>query len=230
MLATPLRRLALALALIASARTASADPPPTAAPAQPSTPLLPPGTPVTPPGYPGGVPPSSTPGTVPPGYGVPPGYTSAPGYGVPSYYGAAGPPGYYPSPSARPATPQIDPYFLPPLPPRRRYDTKLFVGGVTSVIAGMVTVLVGAYLVSSAANSIPIYCDTPSFPCAFKTDTPLLTGGALMMAAGALVGAAGIPMWIIGSQYVTVPKDEKKSALVPELHVGAGSASVSLRF
>lgn len=230
---TPLRRLALPLLLIASARTARADPPPTAATPPPDLTPVTPGTPVTPPGYgppglpPPYVPPTPAPGTLPPGYGA-----ASPGYGVPSRYGTAAPPGYYPpypAPRAQPPAP-FDPYFLPPPPPRRHYDTRLFVGGVTAVVAGMVTVLVGAYVVSSAANRIPIYCDTPSFPCAFKTDTPLLAGGAVMMAAGALVGAAGIPMWIIGSQYVTVPSAEKKAALVPELRVGPGSASVSVSF
>ncbi len=128
------------------------------------------------------------------------------------------------------AVPLSDPYALPPLPPRRRKDTGHFVGGVLLVSGGMGIVLAGAYLVASAAERIDIYCDTPSFPCAHKTDAPRMTGGALLMTAGTLAAAAGIPMWFIGSQYVLVPKDEKKAALVPEVRVGAGSASLTFHF
>jgi hypothetical protein len=244
--ASPLRGLAgaaLTFALAVAARMANADtPPPSAAPVFPGTLVTPSGAPVpappsaSPPARPGLPPGYVSPGDVPPGYVVPPGYGAPPGYGVSPYYGAAGPQGYYPPPmaqaAARPAP--FDPYFLPPPPPRRHYDVKLFAGGVTAVVGGMATVLVGAYFVSSAANRIDIYCDTPSFPCAHLTDASLLTGGAVLMAFGALVGAAGIPMWIVGSQYVTVPKEETKAAREPELGLHlephAGSASVSIRF
>jgi hypothetical protein len=103
---------------------------------------------------------------------------------------------------------------------------------VVSVGAGLTFVLIGSYLVASAADRIPIYCDTPTTPCAFKDDGTRLVGGAIMMAGGTLLGIAGIPMWFVGSRYVTIPKgeQEKKAALVPELRLGPGSASVSFRF
>jgi hypothetical protein len=232
---------ALVLAVAASSRTAAADTPPTAlpplpgppgagpqpgsapakaapgAPVTPGKPVVPPTTPALPPGYgaPGaGVPPGPTwtsPGELPPGY-VAPGYYQAPQY-----------PGMQPVPLS-------DPYALPPLPPRQRKDTGLFVGGVLMVSGGMALALVGSYFVSSAAEAIDIYCDMPSVPCAHKTDAARMTGGALMMTAGALAAVAGIPMWFIGSQYVVVPKDEKKAARQPEVRVGAGSASLSFRF
>jgi hypothetical protein len=126
--------------------------------------------------------------------------------------------------------PLSDPYALPPLPPRRRHDTGLFVGGVFMVSGGMALALLGAYFVSSAAERIDIYCDTPSFPCAHKTDAPRMTGGALLMTVGALASAGGIPMWFVGSRWEVVRKDEKKAALAPEVRVGAGTASLTLHF
>jgi hypothetical protein len=228
----------LACAAATFARTAAADPPavyaPQVPPPQSAAPASPSPAPVAPgpgapssgaPGYPGEAPP------VPPGYAASGSYAQ-PGYGPPGYAPA---PGYYPGYPGMGAQPPVahNAYTLPELPPRRRYDTGLFVGGVVAVSGGMALALVGAYLVSSAAGAIPIFCDTPSFPCAYKTDAPRLSGGAVLMAAGAAIGAAGIPMWLIGSQYVTLPKGEKRAATPdprPELRVGAGNASVTWHF
>ena len=112
----------------------------------------------------------------------------------------------------------------------------LFVGGVIAVTGGMSAVLLGSYFVASAAGRIDIYCDRPSIPCATKDDGPRMTGGAVVMAIGALAGAAGIPMWLIGSQYVTIPASEKTASekptasAVPEVHIGPLGASATLRF
>ncbi len=95
----------------------------------------------------------------------------------------------------------------------------------------MAATLVGAFLVSSAVGSIDIYCDSPSFPCAYKTDKPRLAGGVLLMTVGGLAAVAGVPMWVIGSQWIYKPQaDQKKPALLPELRVGLGSAAISVRF
>jgi hypothetical protein len=37
-------------------------------------------------------------------------------------------------------------------------------------------------------------------------------------------------MWIIGSQMVIIPRDAPRPALVPELRVGVGSASLAVSF
>ena len=79
-----------------------------------------------------------------------------PGYAAPAYYQA-------PYPGLQ-AVPLSDPYALPPLPARRRHDTGPFVGGVFMVSGGMGLALLGAYFVSSAAERIDIYCDTPIVP------------------------------------------------------------------
>ena len=78
--------------------------------------------------------------------------------------------------SAPPMRPIVQSESLPAMPPRRYYNPSLFAGGVTAVTVGTATVLVGSYLVASAPGRIEIYCDTPSFPCAYKTDAQRLTG------------------------------------------------------
>ena len=53
-----------------------------------------------------------------------------------------------------------------------------------------------------------------------------------VMAGGAIAGAAGIPLWIVGSKLVPISRDDKapRPALVPELRVGVTRASLSLSF
>jgi hypothetical protein len=94
----------------------------------------------------------------------------------------------------------------------------------------MAVVLVGSYFVASAAGRIDIFCDQPSVPCAYKNDAARMTGGAIMMAAGALIGAAGVPMWVIGGQHIVIPKGSQPSSWVPEVRVGPLSGSVALHF
>jgi hypothetical protein len=108
----------------------------------------------------------------------------------------------------------------------------LFVGGAMSVAIGMGTVLLGSYFVASAAGRIDVYCDMPSIPCAHKDDGTRMTVGGVMMGLGGLLGAAGVPMWLFGSQWVYVPKSEKRPARLelPELRVGPAGGSVSLQF
>lgn len=213
--APSLPRVALVALAIAAPGVAAAQMPP---PDFPPLPLLPGGAPSGTPA------PGATPGPgavpTPPGKPITPPTAAplAPGYPYYTYYS-------WPVPKAESTE---SPF--PPLPPRRRYHTGLFAGGVTAVVAGMTSVLVGAYLVSSAADRIEIYCDMPSIPCAHKDDGPRLTGGAIMMALGAALAAAGLPMWFVGSRFVTVSGEEKKPALRPQLSVGAGSASLGLRF
>jgi hypothetical protein len=109
-------------------------------------------------------------------------------------------------------------------------STGLFAGGITAVLGGMAAVLIGSYFVASAAGRIDIFCDQPSIPCAYKNDATRMTGGAITMALGALIGAAGIPMWVIGGQHIIVPKGSQPSSWVPEVRVGPLSGSVVLSF
>jgi|GEM_PF-1098737 len=107
---------------------------------------------------------------------------------------------------------------------RFEYLSFLMVGG------GLVAVIAGAVLVSTSANRIDIYCDSPSFPCGHKDDAARKNVGAALMAIGGLAGAAGIPVWLVGAKLVPLPRAEKRPALVPELRVGAGVARVTVSF
>jgi hypothetical protein len=232
--------LLIAAALVASPRFAAADPPPDLPPlggppvgappaAQPAPPVAPPALSPPRPGPYGGYPapglvypPGMSPGEIPPGMAVP--------YPMPYYY---------PQP---PQGPRPSSYDLPEPPPRRRHDAGMFAGGVVLVGAGLVGVISGAVLVSSSANRIDIYCDSPSFPCAHMDDNARKTAGALVMAGGAIMGAVGIPLWLLGSRLVPLGKGPagapgqapapapQRPALQPELRVGAGAATVTLRF
>lgn len=227
--------LVIAAALGASPAIAQAPPAPdlpplSGPPVQPAQPA--------PPGPPAPSAPSTTPKPKQPGPGhyagaTPPGWMSPqempPGF-VPYPY-----PYYYYPQQPLAARKDVD-YRLPPPPPRRRNDVGMLAGGVVMVAAGLGAVIGGAVLVSTSVNRIDIYCDSPSFPCAHMDDNARKTGGALLMAGGALVGAAGIPLWIIGSKLVPLVNDrgqpgtQPKPALVPDIRVGAGTASVTIRF
>jgi hypothetical protein len=229
----PAARRALACALVVASALAStlavADPPPDLPPLPGSavTPAPALGTP--PPGLPATLAPGSGPG--PTFYPFPGGPTTPgevpPGYTVPYYFAP-----YMMPQAARPASLEI-----PPLPPRMRHSAGLMAGGILMVAAGTAAVVLGAVLVSSSADRIDIYCDMPSFPCAHEDDQTRKVGGALMMAAGAVVAAAGIPLWVTGARMELVaktpdsaPTPPKPAALSPELRVGAGTASLLVRF
>lgn len=214
-----------ALAAAIAAGDAAAQAPPDLPPLQPPAPAPPSAQPASP-AQP--APMTPAPRMAPPGFNwtspseIPPGF--------------AMPPGYYPMPYYGRPTPRPDDYALPPPPPRRRYNTGMWVGGVIMVGAGIATAILGAGLVSSASDRVDIYCDSPSFPCAHKDDDGMKTLGAILMAGGAIMGAAGIPMWLVGSRFVPVTKGAPgdpapaRPALSPEVRIGPGVASFSLRF
>jgi hypothetical protein len=227
MLALTSRPIALAAALLAAAATAApaaaADPPPdlpplpggaaTPAPASGTPPAAPSGrgAPAEAPGalpqfypLPGVTPPA--PGSVPPGYAVP----------------------YYFAPYTMPQVARPSPLDLPPLPPRRRHNPGMMAGGILMVVGGVASIFAGAVLVAQSTDRIDIYCDSPGVTCAHLDDLTRRAGGVIMMTAGALVGAAGIPLWLIGGRMELVPKDQKAAG--PELRVGPGSASLVVRF
>jgi hypothetical protein len=207
---TPLRRALLAplaLVLAAAARPAAADPPPSALPPLTAGPA------------------PTAPGQAHP---PPPVLPYAP-FPQPSLGALSGfmvsPSGYAPS--------YVDVLPDPPPPPHRYASPALIAGGVTAVAVGLATVFLGSYFVGSAADRIQIYCDIPSFPCAFKTDGQRLTTGALMVGGGAALAIAGIPMWVLGSRWVLLSDDKKatlRTALPIDVRVGAGAATLSIRF
>lgn len=139
------------------------------------------------------------------------------------------PPGY--APPLGQVFEVAEPDAPPPPPPRRRNDTRMMIGGIFMVAGGIATVITGAYLISSSRERIDIYCDGPVL-CAQKDDMTRKIGGGVVMALGALISAAGVPMWIIGSKLVLDERaaGAKKSASAPILRVGPASASLTLPF
>lgn len=221
---------ALVVASALASAPAAADPPPDLPPLPGS---ITPSVPAAPAPAPAASP-SPAPGPYPyPGYPAYPTRPSSgelpPGYSVPYYYYSP-----YPMTMGQAFTkPSIE---LAALPPRKRHSPGMMAGGIVMVAAGVASVIGGAVLVTQSADRIAIYCDMPSFPCAYEDDMQRKTAGALLMAAGALVAAGGIPLWAIGAKMEVVPRPDDKGAapkagaLAPELRVGPGSASLVVRF
>jgi len=147
------------------------------------------------------------------------------------------PPGYgYPYP-------YYGPYYGPPGPPPQRYErnsTGMFVGGIALTTAGIIGVLVGSGLASTASSQIPVYCDQGSgvTVCEYRTDESQQNAGIGLLIGGLVGIGVGIPLWIIGGKRVPVKEDgapsdkpadgEKKTGL--ELLVSPKSAGVRLTF
>lgn len=213
-----------ALAIGAAAQPAggpapTATGPGTPPPPPPTSTAAPPGAPPTtaPPGAPGQ--PPATPGQPPPGY--PPGYYyPPPPAGYPPYYYPYG--YYYPPPAATPATPA-------PTPKERR-STAMMVSGILLTSGGALALIGGAALFSSASNAIDVYCDdgTTPFLCEQKDDVPRQTAGAVLMVAGGISIAGGIPLWIVGGRMVSVKKDQAP-ADAPRTSLSVSPRGASLR-
>jgi len=223
----------------ASAATPAPPPPPAgAAPAAPppaatdQAPLPPPPAPA---GY--GYPPQGY-GPPPQGYGPPPqGYGQPPqGYGPPppqgGEYGAQGYPYGYP---------YYGPYYGPQQPPPPRFERKstgMMVGGILLTSLGIVGVLAGSAVASTAANQIPIYCDQGFGPtiCETRADESQQIAGYSVMVAGLVGLAVGIPLWIIGGKRVPVKSDESAPAQAAppqtslRVLVGPSSAALHMSF
>jgi len=172
--------------------------------------------PQPPPGY----------GTPPPGYGTPP-----PGYG----YGAP-PPGYgYPSPYYG--------YYgsAPPTPPPRfeRNNTGMMVGGILLTSGGIVGILVGSALASTAGNQIDVYCESPGgggpVVCERRADASQLAAGYGVLIGGFVALGVGIPLWLIGGKRVPAKGEAAPAAPPPpsasmRLRIGPSSATLDVRF
>jgi len=212
----PRRRWALAvsttLGLCTLVASAPAQAEPQAAPPAPAAPpgaTPPPGSGAAPPGY--GAPPAGS------GYGAPP-----PGYGYPypyyGYYGGA----------------------PPPPPPRfERKSTGMMVGGILLTSAGIVGILTGAAMASTAGNQIDVYCESPvggggPFVCERRADATQLAAGYGVLIGGVVALGAGIPLWLIGGKRVPANDEAAPAAQPPSasmrLLVGPSSATLDVRF
>jgi hypothetical protein len=258
---------ALGLAVLASSGAADAQQPPPPPPPTSTTAALPPGPPPSPPPAaaqpqgraapspaqppPAGAQPPPGYGAPPQGYGYPPqGYGYPPGYGPPPG-GEAGqtPPGYGAPPQGYPyGYPYYPPYYGPPSPPPPKHERKstgMMIGGIALTTAGIVGVLVGSGLASTAANQIDVYCEPPGgggpFVCETRADETQQAAGIGVMIGGFVALAAGIPLWVIGSKRVPVKSDtpdantpDKPATPAPaasmQLFVGPSSAAVRVTF
>jgi len=138
--------------------------------------------------------------------------------------------------------PRPDEYNLPPPPPRRYNSAGMVAGGVVILTKNITTIITNSILISTAANRIDIYCDSPSFPCAHTDDATRKSAGIVFMAGGALLAAAGVPLWLIGARQVPLSAPpagtpvapgapaQPPHASLPEVRVGLGTASVTVHF
>ncbi|MDC0742458.1 hypothetical protein [Polyangium mundeleinium] len=225
---------ALGLSLLAVGPAAHAQPP--QPPPPPSTaqapaeqlaapPLAaPPPAPGAPGVAPGAPPPTGTVAAAPPpappppaGYGYPQGYgPPPPGYGPPPQGGEYGPPppGYGPPQQGYPyGYPYYGPYYSEPQPAPPRYERKstpMMVGGILATTAGIVGVLAGSAIASTAVSQIPIYCESQFGPtiCETRSDETQQAVGYGILITGVVALGVGVPLWVIGSKRVPVKSDE----------------------
>ena len=196
-------------ALTGSADAQQPGPPPPPPGAQPTAPTataaapVPPPPPGAQPGQPppdaAGQPPGYPPGYPPPAGSYPPGYAPYGPYGYP--YGYPYDPAYYPGPTPRP-------------PPTRRANGTLMAVGIGMVGVGAVGVLSGLAAFATANNRIDVYGDGGQ-RIGTRDDEDLQVAAAVLTISSAVVGVAGIPLWVIGGKRVPLEGSEKNDPAAP---------------
>lgn len=121
----------------------------------------------------------------------------------------------------------------------------MMVGGVLLTTGGILGVLIGAAVASTAADQIPIYCNQPGFGvtvCETRADTGQLAGGIVGLVAGVIAIGVGIPLWVVGGKREPVkegkpadPTAAPSTSPAPpktslELVVGPSSAALRATF
>ncbi len=116
------------------------------------------------------------------------------------------------------------------------------VGGVLLTTSGILGVLIGAAVTSTAADQIEIYCNQGFGVqvCETRTDETQQGIGIGVLVAGLAAIGVGIPLWVIGGKRVPVkdkPTDQPSVAPAPdapktslELVVGPSSAHLRATF
>jgi hypothetical protein len=117
----------------------------------------------------------------------------------------------------------------------------MMVGGVLLTTGGILGVLIGSAVATTAADQIPIYCNQPGFGvtvCETRADETQLAAGIATLVTGFVAIGVGIPLWIIGGKRVPVkdkPADQQPTQQpTPEapktgLQLIVGPSSAALR-
>lgn len=145
--------------------------------------------------------------------------------GYPPYYGY-GP--YYGLPAG------------PPPPKFQRHNSGMMIGGVLLTTGGILGVLIGAAVTTTASDQIPIYCEQNGFVdvCETRADEKQLAVGVATLVTGFVAIGVGIPLWVIGGKRVPVkekPADQQPTQQpTPEapktgLQLIVGPSSAALR-
>ncbi|TKD02270.1 hypothetical protein E8A74_29295 [Polyangium fumosum] len=86
----------------------------------------------------------------------------------------------------------------------------MMVGGILATTAGIVGVLAGSAIASTAVSQIPIYCESQFGPtiCETRSDETQQAVGYGILITGVVALGVGVPLWVIGSKRVPVKSDE----------------------
>lgn len=109
--------------------------------------------------------------------------------------------------------------------------------GIAMTSLGIVGVLSGLAAFASANNRIDVYCDG-GFLCGNRDDEDLQAAGGALMIVGGVLGAVGIPLWVIGGKRIPLkptensntPSDKPPAAPQATLKIGPGSAGLHVAF
>jgi hypothetical protein len=110
----------------------------------------------------------------------------------------------------------------------KRYSVPLLVTGIVLSSAGVVMILAGSAVYSNP-DTYRCTCVTTPCDCGGEPDN---TAGTVLLVAGAIAAAGGIPLIVIGARKVPVEPETKveTTALLPELGIGPASASLRWSF
>lgn len=114
----------------------------------------------------------------------------------------------------------------------------MMVGGILLTTGGILGVLIGSAVTSTAADQIPIYCDQGFGPtiCETRADETQLGLGIATLVTGVVAIGVGIPLWIVGGKKVPLVEKPAENAAPEapktslELVVGPSSAALRATF
>ncbi len=94
----------------------------------------------------------------------------------------------------------------------------MMVGGVLLTSGGILAVLIGSSVASTADGQIPIYCDQGFGPtiCETRDDESQFIGGVVTLVAGFAAIGVGIPLWVKGGKRVPVKEGSGEQQATPE--------------